>query len=184
MEYQKFENHIVDVIKEEQLKLGYRSEVVRLYYPLPSLAHFFDGAHSVPQIYEAMPEFLEFVRDRLGVIEVSNEGERFCLAIPPEGVDYVHDHLQPEEFICDFIETVGRHGCTMEDMLALFHKHSDHVHVEKMTHGEFDYLVYFEDGTPDDYRYCLTDEGCHIIYHRFTPEDYEEIGLDEGNVSQ
>jgi hypothetical protein len=45
----------------------------------------------------------------------------------------------------------------------------------RTTHGEFDYLVYFEDGVPDDYRYCITDEGCHLIYHRFTPEDYEDF---------
>ena len=32
--------------------------------------------------------------------------------------------------------------------------------------------IKFKNGVPDDYRYCLTDEGCHIIYHRFTAEDY------------
>lgn len=58
-----------------------------------------------------------------------------------------------------------------------FHKYSDHVHVEKVSHGEFDYLVYFEDGKPDSFRYCITDEGCHMIYHRFTVEDYEEFGF-------
>ena len=111
----------------------------------------------------------------LGGGEFSNKGEGFCIAIPPSGVDYVHEHTNGSEFIASFIETIGKHGCTIDELLQQFHRYSDHVHVERTTHGEFDYLVYFEDGVPDDYRYCITDEGCHLIYHRFTPEDYEDF---------
>jgi hypothetical protein len=63
----------------------------------------------------------------------------------------------------------------MEAVIAVFHNYSDHVHVEQVANGDFDYLVYFEDGRPDAYRYCLTQEGCHVIYHRFTPEDYHDF---------
>lgn len=38
--YHRLENSIIDVIKEEQAKLGYRKEEIRLYYPLSSLDHF------------------------------------------------------------------------------------------------------------------------------------------------
>lgn len=48
---------------------------------------------------------------------------------------------------------------------------------KKTTGTGFDYLVYFEDGIPDDYRYCLSLEGEHMIYHKFTPEDYEDFGF-------
>jgi hypothetical protein len=44
-----------------------------------------------------------------------------------------------------------------------------------MTGEDFDYLVYFEDGRPDAFRYCLTQEGHHIIYHRFTADDYNDF---------
>ena len=47
--------------------------------------------------------------------------------------------------------------------------------MEKTAGGEFDYLVYFEDGEPDSFWYCITDEGCHMIYHRFSEEDYKDI---------
>ena len=40
--YHRLENSIIDVIKEEQAKLGYRKEEIRLYYPLSSLDHFFE----------------------------------------------------------------------------------------------------------------------------------------------
>ena len=42
MMYHRLENSIIDVIKEEQAKLGYRKEEIRLYYPLSSLDHFFE----------------------------------------------------------------------------------------------------------------------------------------------
>ena len=39
--YQKLENSLTDVIAEEQAKLGYRKEAIRLYYPQLPLSEFF-----------------------------------------------------------------------------------------------------------------------------------------------
>ena len=39
MRFEKLEQNIIDMIKEEQAKLGYRKESIRLYYPLSSLVH-------------------------------------------------------------------------------------------------------------------------------------------------
>ena len=41
MDFSRLEKNISDVIKEQQAKLGYMREKVRLYYPLNSLNHFF-----------------------------------------------------------------------------------------------------------------------------------------------
>ncbi len=41
MNYSKLETSLIDVIKEEQAKLGYRKEKISLYYPLVSLNHTF-----------------------------------------------------------------------------------------------------------------------------------------------
>lgn len=178
MEYTRLEKHVTDVIKEEQIKLGYRSETVRLYYPLASLNRFLESDYDIEQMKKVLEGFAEAVETRLGTIGISNEEERFCLAIPPAGADYIHEHTDSAEFICDLIRTVERHGCTVEEVLQQFYKHSSRVHVEKADHGEFDYLVYFEDGEPDSYRYCITDEGCHVIYHRFTEDDYRDFGFE------
>jgi hypothetical protein len=75
----------------------------------------------------------------------------------------------------DFIETVSKHGVSIEEVIAQFRRYSEHVHVERVSNGDFDYLVYFEDGQPDSFRYCLTQEGSHVIYHRFTVEDYKDF---------
>ena len=33
LRFSKLETNLIDMIKEEQIKLGYREETVRLYYP-------------------------------------------------------------------------------------------------------------------------------------------------------
>jgi hypothetical protein len=175
MDFTRLEQNVCDVIKEEQIKLGYRKEVIRLYYPLLSLNRFLKTDLTVEQMTEALTGFCSEVQERLGKIEISNKEERFCFCLPAEASEYVYMHTPKEGFLYDFIETVSKHGTSIEDVLNQFRKYSDHVHVERVTHGEFDYLVYFEDGQPDTFRYCLTDEGCHVIYHRFTIEDYEDF---------
>lgn len=34
MGYERLEKSLIDLVKEEQAKLGYRKEMIRLYYPL------------------------------------------------------------------------------------------------------------------------------------------------------
>ena len=177
MEYSKLEKNIIDVLKEEQVKLGYRSEIIRLYYPLQSLNRFLKTNHNIEEMQEELKLFSQSVENKLGSIKISNEDERFCILLPPQASDFVHEHMSNTEFIYDFVNTVSKHGVTIEEVLEQFYKHSDHVHVEKTAHEDFDYLVYFEDGKPDEFWYCITDEGCHIIYHRFTEDDYNDFYL-------
>lgn len=37
MGFKRLEKNLIDIIKEEQAKLGFRKEEIRLYYPLISL---------------------------------------------------------------------------------------------------------------------------------------------------
>lgn len=175
MDYKKLENNIIDVIKEEQIKLGYRSETVRLYYPLSSLNNFLCTDYNIKQMHSELNNFCNYVKEKLGEIIISNKGESFCFAIPPTGTDYVHGHMNDNEFIADFINTIAKHGVKIDEILNQFYKYSDKVHFEKMKNEEFDYLLYFEDGSPDEYRYLITDEGHHMIYHRFTVWDYNDL---------
>lgn len=175
MDFSKLEKNVIDIIQEEQIKLGYRKETIRLYYPLPSLNRLLDTACDAEKMCEMLRAFCDYAEGRLGPVEFAHQNERFCLTIPPQGSEYVHRHTADTSFIHDFIEIISKHGATIDEVLQQFYKHSDHVHVEKLENGEFDYLVYFEDGIPDNFRYCITDEGCHIIYHRFTEDDYDDL---------
>ena len=43
------------------------------------------------------------------------------------------------------------------------------------THYTGSVTIRFPEGMGDPYCYCFRDEGCHVIYHRFLPEDYAEL---------
>ncbi len=68
---------------------------------------------------------------------------------------------------------------TIEDITAVFRKYSDQVVVQTPNSNtdEFDYLIYFADGKPDAYRYCIHDEMGQLIYHRFTQKEFETFGF-------
>lgn len=175
MSFDKLERNLIDIIKEEQAKLGYFKEDIRLYYPLSSLNHFFDSDDTAEDMQKRLSSLPESITGKLGTIEVSHKGDRFCFHISEEGTVYVHENTSPNEFIHQLVELVGRHGCTMDEILALFHTCSDNVLCEDMDNGEFDCLIRFLDNPDDPYYYCFKDEGCHIIYHRFLPEDYADF---------
>ncbi len=89
----------------------------------------------------------------------------------------MHAHMKPNEFIRELVELVGKHGCTMQQVKDLFLSKGKQVQMEPMDNGEFDLMIRFEGDAEDPYYYCFKDEGCHIIYHRFLPEDYADFGF-------
>lgn len=175
MDYRRLEQNLIDLVKEEQAKLGYRKEDIRLYYPLSSLNHFFNMAADAEQMAEILSGFAAYTDGRLGRVGVSHKGDRFCFHIPEKGAAYVHDHMGENEFIAKLVRLVGTHGCTMEQIKSLFCDESPDVRIEPVDNGEFDVLIRFAEDSADPYYYCFKDEGCHIIYHRFLPEDYADF---------
>ena len=187
--YDNLQRRLIDVIKEEQAKLGYYREDIRLYYPLSSLNHFFGtnvGADEMQCILDGKGKgetdhdmiaggMNEILSDKLGMVEVSHRGDRFCFHIPPEGVEYVHENTTENEFIRELVQLVAKHGCTIDQVYELFQAHSDQVGREKMNNGEFDERIWFKNDVDDPYFYCFKQEGEHMIYHRFLPEDYEDF---------
>ena len=175
MTFPQLEKNMTDVIKEQQVKLGYRSESVYLFYPLLSLNRLLGTCLDADQMTKALSAFCDFAEERLGQIEVSHQGNRFCFVIPTQGADYVHAHTGEKEFIAELVRVISRPGTAIGDVLALFHAYSNAVHAEKVSHPEYDYLIYFERGEPDACWYCVKDEGVHLTYHRYTPEDYRDF---------
>ena len=173
--YARLAKSLIDIVKEQQAKLGYRKEIVRLYYPLSTLRHFFECAGDDNKI--AAGVISEQLTDTIGEIKVTAKNERFCIEIPPEGSEYVHENTADNEFIRELITLVGTHGCTMEQITELFYKYSDDIEKKEMQNGEFDCYIRFLNEPDDTYYYCFHDEGCHIIYHRFLPQDYADFGF-------
>lgn len=175
LSYESLKKDLMAVIKESQIKLGYARNAIGLYYPLESLNRLLDSGLDAAGMDRALQEFAVLAEEELGVISVSREQTRYCIRIPEEGVEYVHDKVADPGFLKAFLDKIGHCNISMDDILDVFRRFSDHVVCEKMESNDFDYLVYFEDGTPDDFRYCIKFEGDCAIYHRFNPKDYEGL---------
>ena len=88
--------------------------------------------------------------------------------------EYVHDHKEKNPFIYELVQLFSKSGVTMEQVIDLFEKQKSAYEVEIIPDGDFDVAIHFSDHS-DPYYYCFKDEGCHMIYHRFLPEDYLEL---------
>lgn len=179
MNFEKLENYMIDFIEEEQIKLGYQKEKIRLYYPLQSLNRILETELSQNEMLARMQEFAKQCEPRLGKMQISCKSERFCFSLPEEATEYVHFHISANGFLQDLIALVRKHGTTLEQVESLFEKYcapSNKSYIkEKSSTEDFDYVFYFEDEKIDSYRYCFKKEGSHITYHRFSREDYQDF---------
>lgn len=175
--FEELKQNLIGLVKESQIKLGYSDTSCHLYYPAEALNHLLATELTIPQLENALQEFSTYAAKELGSVTVSHKGEQFCLTVPREGTAYVHEHVEDNGFLQAFMDCMRDGHCTIEEIISVFHRFSDHVTVEKTNHEEFDYLIYFTDGSPDTYRYCLHEEMGHMIYHRFTPREFEAFAF-------
>ena len=144
--YAKLEKNLVDIIEEQQIKLGYCREDVRLYYPLSSLNHFFETTDDAQAMLDRLSSLPDDFRSKLGDVKVTQINGRFCFLIPKEGSKYVHENIAPDGFLSELIAYVGGLDCTMQGIFDLFHRYSKNVVIEKAKNDEFDYVVHFDYG--------------------------------------
>lgn len=171
------QNNLADMIQESQIKLGYTRTPMNLYYPLATLNRMFDTALSVEEMEALLRGFGAFSRDVLGEVAVSQEEGRFCLRVPEEGMAHVYEQGEGSGFLREFIACIRSGAESIEPILEVFSRYSDCVCCEQMDGEEMDYLIYFADGKPDAYRYCIQFEMGMATYHRFTKKDYEALAL-------
>lgn len=181
MDLQRLEKNLYDNILEAQVKLGYDGRPMSLNYTLASLSHLTGAACNTDSIKAMLTEFSAAAAPRFGDISFRPIKDGFCLTVPSEGTGYVNKASDGKEFIRAFIGLLQTHP-SIDDLIALFRSRSENVTVTEMDNEEFQYLMYFTDGTPDDYRYCITaeeeiDGSIHVTYHRFTKEDYDDLGF-------
>ncbi|MBQ4530817.1 MAG: DUF3877 family protein [Lachnospiraceae bacterium] len=179
LDFESLKKNLFDVIKESQIKLGYAKTSIGFYYPLESLNRLLNSDLDEAGMSQVLKEFAAFSEKELGKILISCKNTRFCIRIPEEGVEYVHDKVTDTGFLEVFIEKIGHCNLSLDGILEVFYQYSNHVTCKKIESEDFNYVVYFEDGEPDDYRYCIKFEGGCAIYHRFTPKDYEAFGFEE-----
>lgn len=178
MEINGLIENITEQIKEAQLKLGFAHEQIRLYYPPEELCSLlqlpYDSGEEV--LRAALKEETALTGTSLGQIRFFRcRDGRIEVRIPAAGAAYVHEHVPDPPFLVSIIELFReKHDLTIEEICDCFARFSDCYVCEKMEPGaEFDYTLYFPEGEPDPWYYCVKMEMGHTIYHRFRKEDYQ-----------
>ena len=108
---EELEKNLMDMLAEQQLKLGFRKEQVTFYYPKASLEHLL-GVKPGEEIAEKLSVFLKEAETRLGKIEISHTGERFRICVPEEGSVYVREHMGEQTFLKAFLEEISKPSCS------------------------------------------------------------------------
>ena len=131
MKFDLLEKNIIDVLEEEQIKLGYIDETVRLYYPLQSLNRFLGTECTSEEMESLLGEFISEKKEQFGEIQISEKKDRFCFLIPPEGAAYIHEHMSKNPFLHALVDAIAVHGISFEDVFEVFRRFSDHVCIER-----------------------------------------------------
>ena len=78
MGYKRLYKNLIDIIKEEQAKLGFRRESIRLYYPLSSLNHFFETQDTEEQMKNRLHGIPDFLKETLGCLLYTSNKKIGC----------------------------------------------------------------------------------------------------------
>lgn len=178
-DYEALKQNIIDVVVEEQIKIGYQKESIQLYYPVKSVTNLLGTETLAPlELINILDSFKTYTENDPGKLEYTlRKDDRVCFIISEEAVENIHNKTSDKGFLKDFIEQIRQHSTTIEDIKKIFSRYSSEFHCEELNNGEFDYLLWFESGIPDSYKYCINFEGDHVTYHRFTKKDFEDLNF-------
>ena len=175
------EKHIIDTMKEWQIKIGYQEGEMKLYYPGSTLIELLDLPEDIGEdgLHQALDEFFKWEEPLLGKITISGNMERYCLTIPKEGCAYVAEQVEDPVFLKRFLEVITDKNATMEQVRACFLSYAKEcnltLHEEDESGDELGHVFYFEGETEETYVYCVEQDVFGITYHRFTWQDFKRL---------
>jgi len=181
MENISLEHHIIDTIKEWQMKIGFQPGSMRLYYPQSSLAGMLSlkTASSEKELWQALGDFIADVRERLGDIQVSHAGDRYCLEVPDAGCRYVKEQVPDPEFLKRFLKALNDKSADMEKIRNVFLSYASERsgQCRESGHGEegLGRVFFFDRNDIDPYVYCIEQDDFGLTYHRFSRQDYKNL---------
>lgn len=175
MNYSALEKNITDTIQESITKLGFEAVPITLYFPLEALCGILEEDIPDPMMPTVLEMFAARVKNTMGAIRVARSvDERYAITIPAEGVRYVFENTAPAQFTESLARLLEDPDCDIMEIASLFRANGDTV-MKRSNCEDFDYVLYFRGGDPDDYRYCFHEEMGRMIYHRFAPAEFEKM---------
>lgn len=178
MDYERLKRNLISVIKEAQIKLGYEEIAIGVNYVTSSLLNLLGSDANEENIEDILLVFAHFNEALFGDIDVKRIENGYRLTVSPRGAKYVNSLVGENDFLVKFINEIRSPLATIESVVDVFKAYSDRVVIEKTKdNDEFDYVIYFEDGQPDEFWYCIDTEDLGMTYHRFIKEDYLDFGF-------
>lgn len=174
------ERNLEAMIHEGIVKIGYRrGEKQSIYYDYDLLVYLLniepEQGNTRMDIMPILREFQVFIEKYWGKINIDMENNRYKFNLPANAIAYIHEKNKDNLFLSDLIGALGEKGCTLDDILKVFHKYSNEVICEESNNSEFNHVIYFEDTNIDEFKYCFTFGEMGRYYHRLTPFDYERL---------
>ena len=184
------EQHIIDTVKEWQIKIGYRREAMNLYYPEESLKDMLGLSEnaSEEELKKALELFSEETNARFGQLKITGKDGRYCIGIPEAGCEYIHTTVPDSEFLKSFLKVVTGLHPDFEQVRMCFKEVGDKYQeaFAEQDHGTdgMGRVFYFTGkdrcGTPetsriDCYVYCVELDDFGMTYHRFSWHDYQKL---------
>jgi hypothetical protein len=176
-DYTHLEKNISDMIFEGLIKIGYvDKQRISVYYDLGLLSYLL-GVEMLAfeQWRECFSGFKAFTADRLIGLEIKRQGHRFEFSVSGEGVDYIYKNNKSRKFLKELIAVLNRTDCTLEQITDVFQKVSEDIVIEKASHPEFQYVIYFKDKEIDEFKYCISFDEMGHYYHRLLDYDFEKV---------
>lgn len=176
----KLEKHMIDTVKEWHLKIGYQKENIRLYYPTESVKDFLDVKNSeklsTEELCDKVQSYLSEKMIGMGTVNVSQEENRFCIEISKELNEYIAKHIEPSEFLQEFLKALS--SGNIEIVRHLFRSYAQQKQghcIEEPHEGEAGIAFSFQEERIDPYVYCVEQGDFGLTYHRFVKTEYEKL---------
>ncbi len=173
----ELKQHVIDTLKEWQMKIGYQEENVKLYYPISSLYDYFNLNKNcdLDNLKTVFSDYIIEKMDFLGVIRAKWEDTRVCIEVSAKGSRYVYENVQEPYFLKTFLDLLNEKSSSMLDVENMFNSYAEKFNgtccIKKSKDNNCK-IFYFSDNVPEKYVYCIENDEFGITYHRFSKDDY------------
>lgn len=172
------EKHVIDTMKEWQVKMGSLDSNIRLYYPKASLCRYLSLSMEIDnkELSEYMEQYFDSHAKYLGRVTVHAEHDRFCVMVGKEGCDYIEKKVPEPEFLTKLLKVLKNQK--MQNIIQFFEEyarmHGTDICIRN-EEGGLETVLYFEDEKVEPYVYCIDANEFGITYHRFTKDEYMDL---------
>lgn len=172
------ERHVMDTLKEWQIKIGNFESGIRLYYPKTSLCDYLNLDTDIDNgvLGRQIEEYFRVHANFLGDISVSVNQDRFCIWIGKSGCDYIENNVPVPEFLTNFLEILKSQNMSfIQNYFEEYAKRNQTRVCMEREKDDMGIVLYFEDENIEPYVYCIDQNEFGITYHRFTRNEYRNL---------